>query len=119
MNYCGFKSPIRTPQTSNFGVARIDHDFSNSWHFNGTYHYYRLDNTVSDQWDVGDFFTNLGDKPGQYFAIRQKPQVPWLYTAGLTTNITPNLTNDFHLSYTRNWWAYESPSGETQQHSLF
>ncbi|MGH9823547.1 MAG: carboxypeptidase-like regulatory domain-containing protein, partial [Blastocatellia bacterium] len=109
LNYCGYKGSISTPQTSNFGVARIDHDFGAKWHFNGTYHYYKLTNTVSDQWDVGGFFP--GDVKGQYSAIRSKPQEPWIYTGGLTTDVSPTVTNDFHYSYTRNWWAYGSPSG--------
>src|SRR2546429_5163647 len=109
VNYCGYVGTIATPQTSNFGVARIDHDFAKNWHFNGTYHYYKLTNTVSDQWDIGGFFP--GDTKGQYAAIRQKPQNAWIYTAGLTTDIKPGLTNDFHFSYTRNWWAYLDPSG--------
>ncbi len=109
LNYCGYKGAISTPQTSNFGVARVDHDFAKGWHFNGTYHYYKLTNTVSDQWDVGGFFP--GDTKGQYSAIRSKPQNSWLYTAGLTKEIRPNLTNDFHFSFTRNWWAYADPSG--------
>ncbi|MGB6232528.1 MAG: carboxypeptidase-like regulatory domain-containing protein, partial [Candidatus Acidiferrales bacterium] len=109
LNYCGYKGSISTPQSSNFGVVRIDHDFAKSWHFNATYHYYKLNNTVSNQTDVGGFFP--GDTFGQYAAIRQKPQEPWLYTAGLTTNITSNVTNDFHYSFTRNYWAYGDPSG--------
>jgi hypothetical protein len=109
LNYCGYKGVIATPQSSNFGVARIDHDFAKGWHFNGTYHYYKLSNVVSDQWDVGGFFP--GDTKGQYAAIRQKPQNSWIYTFGLTKDIKPGLTNDFHFSYTRNWWAYGDPSG--------
>ena len=109
LNYCGYSGAISTPQSSNFGVARIDHDFAKNWHFNGTYHYYKLTHTVSDQWDIGGFFP--GDVKGQYSAIRSKPQVPWIYTAGLTTDISSSVTNDFHFSYTRNWWAYGSPSG--------
>jgi hypothetical protein len=109
INYCGYKGVISTPQSSNFGVMRIDHDFPQTWHFNATYHYYELQNTVNNQWDVGGFFP--GDTKGQYSAIRQKPQHPWLYTAGLTKDIKPGLTNDFHFSYTRNFWAYESPGG--------
>ena len=109
LNYCGYKGSISTPESSNFGVARIDHDFAKNWHFNGTYHYYKLNNNVSDQWDVGGFFP--GDTLGQYTAIRYKPQEPWIYTAGLTTDVTSNITNDVHFSYTRNYWAYEDPSG--------
>ena len=109
LNFCGYTGSIATPQSSNFGVARIDHDFPKGWHFNGTYHYYKLTNQVADQWDVGGFFP--GDTKGQYAAIRSKPQNTWIYTIGLTKDITPGVTNDFHFSYTRNWWAYADPSG--------
>jgi Carboxypeptidase regulatory-like domain len=109
LNFCGYTGSIATPQSSNFGVARIDHDFPKGWHFNGTYHYYKLTNTVLDQWDVGGFFP--GDTKGQYAAIRSKPQNSWIYTAGLTKDIKPGVTNDFHFSFTRNWWAYADPSG--------
>jgi hypothetical protein len=109
LNFCGYTGSIATPLSSNFGVMRIDHDFGKGWHFNGTYHYYKLKNTVSDQWDVGGFFP--GDTKGQYAAIRSKPQNTWLYTAGVTKDIRPGLTNDFHFSFTRNWWAYGDPSG--------
>lgn len=108
-NFCGYKGSIGTPQKSNFGIARIDHDFAKNEHFNATYHYYKLTHTVSDQWEIGNFF---GNNPGpNYLAIRQKPQNPWIYTAGLTTDVSSNVTNDFHFSYTRNWWAYLDPSG--------
>jgi len=109
LNYCGFQGTINIPETSNFNVFRIDHDFNSKWHFNGTYHYYKLKNTVADQWDIGGFFP--GDTPGKYSAIRQKPQDNWIYTAGITTDINANMTNTFNYSYTRNWWAYGDPSG--------
>jgi len=109
LNYCGYVGSIATPQSSNFGVVRVDHDFGKNWHFNATYHYYKLSNTVNGQWDIGGFFP--GDVKGQYAAIRQEPQSPWYYTGGLTTNVSSNVTNDFHYSFTRNWWAYGDPSG--------
>src|SRR5208282_4963482 len=109
LNYCGYKGTIATPQSSNFGVIRVDHDFAAKWHFNGTYHYYHLTKTVADQWDIGGFFP--GDTQGQYAAVRHKPQIPWLYTAGLTTEISSNVTNNVRFSFTRNFWAYEDPSG--------
>lgn len=109
LNYCDYKGTISTPQTSNFGVIRIDHDFSAKNQFNATYHYYNLQKTVSDQWDIGGFFP--GDTKGQYSAIRHKPQIPWLYTAGLTTEVSSNVTNNVRFSLTRNYWAYADPSG--------
>src|SRR5262249_16728892 len=43
-----------------------------------------------------------------------RPQVPWYLVAGLTTNITHNVTNDFHYSFLRNWWARESQGDPAQ-----
>jgi hypothetical protein len=108
-NYCGYKGGISTPTTSNFGVVRVDHDFAKNWHFNATYHIYKLNKASSGQWDIGGFFP--GDTKGTYAAVRSLPQRPWIYTAGMTTDISPTLTNDFHWSYTRNWWAYADPGG--------
>ena len=31
---------------------------------------------------------------------------PWYLVAGVTTNISTNVTNDFHYSFLRNWWAW-------------
>ena len=108
-NYAGYLGNIAIPESSNFGVVRLDHDFNAKWHFNATYHYYRFNNLTANQWDVGGFFP--GDTLGSYTATDPRPQIPWYYTAGLTTNITSNLTNDFHYSFTRNYWAYESNGG--------
>lgn len=108
-NYAGYLSSLAIPQTSNFGVMRVDHDFGSKWHFNGTYHYYRLVRTVGNQTDVGGVFP--GDTFGQYAATATRPQDSWFYTAGMTTNISATTTNEFHYSGTRNWWAYQSFGG--------
>jgi hypothetical protein len=108
-NYAGYTGNLAEPQTSNFGVLRVDHDFNSKWHFNATYHYYRLNRVTDNQVDVGGFFP--GDTFGDYASTANRPQIPWYYTAGLTTNVTSNLTNDFHYSMTRNYWAYESDGG--------
>jgi len=109
VNYGGYKGNLALPDDSNFGVGRIDHDFGQKWHFNGTYHYYHRIRTTSNQVDVGGFFP--GDKLGQYTATSTRPQNTWFYTAGMSTNISSTLTNDFHYSGTRNWWAYETDGG--------
>lgn len=108
-NYGGYSAPLALPQTSNFGVVRIDHDLGQKWHFNGTYHYYRLDRATSSQVDVGGVFP--GDAFGQFKSTSNRPQVPWYYTGSVTTNISSTMTNDFHYSGTRNWWAYQTNGG--------
>ena len=105
-NVGGFKANLGIPQNDNFGVFRLDHNFGEKFQFNATYHYYRLTRATHDQVDIGGFFT--GDKLGVPTSLANRPQVPWLYTAGLTTNITNNVTNDFHYSFLRNWWAWST-----------
>ena len=112
LNYCGYKGTISLPQTSNFGVVRLDHDFGPKWHFNATYHYYRLDRATTNQVDVGGFFP--GDTFGDYASTANRPQIPWYYTATMTTEISPTLSNDFHYSGTRNYWAYGTFGGVPQ-----
>ncbi|HET9743666.1 MAG TPA: carboxypeptidase-like regulatory domain-containing protein [Terriglobales bacterium] len=103
-NVGGFRANIGIPQNDNFGVLRLDHDFGQKFHFNATYHYYRLTRATEDQVDIGGFFP--GDKLGVPTSLSNRPQVPWLYTAGLTTNISSTITNDFHYSFLRNWWQW-------------
>jgi hypothetical protein len=105
-NIGGFKANLGIPQNDNFGVFRIDHDFGQKFRFNGTYHYYRLERATHDQVDIGGFFT--GDKLGTPTSLANRPQLPWYYTAGLTTVISSNVTNDFHYSFLRNWWAWST-----------
>ena len=38
----GIPANMSIPQTSNFGVARLDHDFGDKWHFMSSYRYYNL-----------------------------------------------------------------------------
>lgn len=108
-NFAGYLGTVLVPQTSNFGVVRLDHDFGSKWHFNGTYHYFHFVRATTNQVDVGGFFP--GDTQGQYSSVSNRPENTWFYTAGVTTNISSTLTNDFHYSGTRNWWAYESNGG--------
>lgn len=106
LNVQEFKANMPLVWNDNFGVVRLDHDFGPKWHFNSTYRYYKMQRATTNQVDIGGFFS--GDKLGVPSPASNRPQVPWYLTAGLTTNITPNLTNDFHWSYLRNHWARAS-----------
>jgi hypothetical protein len=112
VNEYGFVGNIALPQTSNFAVSRVDHDFGSKWHFNSTYHYYNLHRATNSQVDIGGAIT--GDQLGVATSLSNRPQQAWLYTAGLTTNITPNATNDFHYSFLRNYWAWDSDNAPPQ-----
>ena len=106
LNILAFRGNMLLPWDDNFGVARLDHDFGPKWHFYSTYRYYKMERATGNQIDIGGFFP--GDKLGVPTSISNRPQVPWYLTAGLTTNITNALTNDFHYSYLRNYWARAS-----------
>ena len=116
VNEIGFKSNMSVPQNDNFGVARLDHDFGPKWHFNTSYRYYKLTRATSSQIDIGGFFA--GNTQGQAASVSSRPQQPWYYVAGLTTNITSNFTNDFHYSYLRNFWSWGDSGGAPQLSSL-
>lgn len=115
LNTQGYRSSVSLPVTSNFGVARLDHDFGKKWHFMGSYRYYHFSNETTNQVDVGGVLS--GDTKGQYKSRILRPLVPSFYVAGLTTNFTPFLTNDFHYSYTRNFWLWNSALAPPQTFS--
>ncbi|HEU5452252.1 MAG TPA: carboxypeptidase-like regulatory domain-containing protein [Terriglobales bacterium] len=106
VNEVAYKANIALPSSDNFLVARLDHDFGSKWHFMSSYRYYHLTRAVTNQVDIGGFFP--GDTLGVPAATASRPSVPWFVTAGMTTNITPNTTNDFHWSLTRNFWQWGS-----------
>jgi Carboxypeptidase regulatory-like domain len=103
-NTQGFKGTVITPVKSDFGVARLDHDFTKNWHFMSSFRTYNFVRTPTVQTDIGGFFP--GDSLGTIAATASRPEKPWYLVAGITTNITPRLTNDFHFSYLRNYWSW-------------
>jgi hypothetical protein len=100
-----FTGNMQVPQSSNFGVARLDHDFGAKWHFMTSYRYYKLTRTTDSQYNIAG---------GTPVSLSERPQVPWFYVASLTTNITTNTTNDFHYSYLRNFWQWGSGGDNPQ-----
>jgi len=116
VNTIGYRANVGEPYTSNFAVARMDHDFGPKWHFNTSYRYYKLTRATTNQVDIGGFFS--GDTLGTPAALSIRPQQPWYFVAGLTTNITSNTTNDFHYSFLRNYWSWSNPGGVLQNSAL-
>lgn len=104
VNIQGFQGTLNLPLKSNFGVMRLDHDFSAKQHFTATYHYFNQFQATSDQVDIGGMIK--GDKLGVPASLSSDPVEPWFLTLGLTSNLTNNTTNDIHYSFTRNWWAW-------------
>lgn len=111
-NTQGYLSTIRAPLTTNNYVARIDHDFGDKWRFYGTFRQEHLNNLTTNQVDIGGALP--GDTLGQPAALANRPQVPSYYVAGLTTNITPTITNTFVFNYVRNFWQWGSSNAPAQ-----
>jgi hypothetical protein len=111
-NILGFRANVAIPQTSNFGVVRMDHDFGEKWQLTSSFRYFKLATATTDQVDIGGFFP--GDKLGVPASQSSDPQLPWYLVFGLTTKISSNTTNNIHYSYLRNWWQW-ARAGDTVQ----
>jgi hypothetical protein len=112
VNIIGYKANILTPQSSNFLATRMDHDFGAKWHLMMSYRYYSFTNLTSNQADIGGVLP--GDTLGVPKALTPRPQQPWYFVVGLTTNISSSLTNDFHYSYLRNFWQWKGANAPPQ-----
>ncbi|MGH9472371.1 MAG: carboxypeptidase regulatory-like domain-containing protein [Terriglobales bacterium] len=92
-----FKGQYLSTRKSNFAVARVDHDFGTKNHLSFTYHFFSENPISSAQIDIAG---------GHPVASTQRPQLPSMWTAELTSNLTSNVTNAFHYSYLRNFWQW-------------
>jgi hypothetical protein len=111
VNTIGYHANVALPQKSDFGVARVDHDFGAKWHFNASYRYFKLTKATNNQVDIGGV---LGGTLGNPVALANRPQDPWYLVTGVTTNISTSLTNDFHYSYLRNVWSWNDANAPAQ-----
>ncbi|MGA3186051.1 MAG: carboxypeptidase-like regulatory domain-containing protein [Bryobacteraceae bacterium] len=107
-NVEGYLSTIRAPLTSNNYVGRIDHDFNDKWRFYSTYRDQRLISLTTNQVDIGGAIGS--DKFGAPTALAPRNQIPDYFVTGLTTNISPTVTNTFVFNYIRNFWQWASDS---------
>jgi Carboxypeptidase regulatory-like domain len=115
-NIQGFSSNLALPTTSKFAVGRLDHDFSPKWHFMSSYRWFSLHSATDSQVDIGGFFS--GDTLGTPGSQANLPQQAFLWTAGLTTNISTNTTNDLHYSFLRNYWQWKRTGDPAQTATL-
>ncbi len=112
LNTQGYISAISLPQNSDFGVVRLDHDFGSKNHFTSSYRMYDFTQAVTSQVDIGGVLA--GDQAGTAVSHAIRPQKPWFWVAGLTTTISPTMTNDLHVSYLRNFWQWYTAGGPPQ-----
>jgi hypothetical protein len=90
LNTGSFFGVLPTPIRDDYGVARLDHNFSDKLQFNGSYTYYRHIATSSAQISIID---------GDLSSVRQPPNRASVTSASLTYQIKPNLLNTFRFGY--------------------
>lgn len=111
-NTQGYLTPLRLPLSSNFAVARIDHDFGPNWRFMASYRYSKFSQLTNNQVDIGGVLP--GDTFGVAAAKTEKPQTPSYMVFGLSGVITSHLINDFRFNYLRNAWEWASVGAPRQ-----
>jgi hypothetical protein len=106
LNTIGFSGFAKFPVNNYLGVLRMDHSFGSRLHWTATYRHYREDAGFLRQVDIGGILP--GDVNGVPKVLSSIPRQPRYLVTGLTANITPYLTNDFHVSWLRDWWEWVS-----------
>ena len=105
-NTQGYRSTLKEPQNSDFGVLRLDHNFGSRNRLMVSDRYYRYTQQTANQVDIGGALP--GDTFGQAAATAPRPQDANYIVAALTTTVTPNLTNDIHFDFLRNYWSWST-----------
>jgi len=111
-NTMGWIASVRSPLTQNNYVGRIDHAISDKWRFMTSYRYSKIINLTTNQYDIGGGLA--GDSFGNAVAKAPRPQIDGYLATGLTTNITPSITNDLRFSYLRQFWQWGDSGGPPQ-----
>jgi Carboxypeptidase regulatory-like domain len=99
LNYTGFRGVVSTPLDDDFGVFRLDHNFTDKWRFSGSYTYYRL---IEFGGTVQTSMIN-----GNLKALNPAPVRAAMATGQLTTLISPTLTNTFRFGWVRDWQNFQ------------
>ncbi|MBZ5617283.1 MAG: carboxypeptidase-like regulatory domain-containing protein [Acidobacteriia bacterium] len=100
LNTGAYLANIPTPIQTDYGVMRLDHNFSNKLTFNGSYTYFRSITTGSGDISIVN---------GQPQSVIQTPQRGLLISGALTWQIQPTLINVFRFGFVRD----NSPSAAT------
>lgn len=110
LNDTGFRGAVSTPLDTDYGVLRLDHNFSDKWRFSGSYTYWR-DITAGTQISI------LKGNPSD---VSSSPVRDVLVTGQLMTLISPSLTNTFRYGWSRYWQNFqvESPAVTAAQFNL-
>ncbi|HXE31611.1 MAG TPA: carboxypeptidase-like regulatory domain-containing protein [Terriglobales bacterium] len=106
LNTQGYQAQINLPQKNDSVAFRMDHNFGKNWQLMGSYRFYRAVAPTSSQADWGGVLP--GDTLGVPTATRNVPVQPRYLVFGLTGQLSPNVTNQTHFNFVRNWWAWET-----------
>jgi len=106
LNTIGFSAFGKLPTSSNLGLIRVDHSFGSRFQWTASYRHYTEDAGILRQADIGGILP--GDVLGVPAINSRIPRQPRYLVTGLTANFTPNLTNDVHVSWLRDWWEWIS-----------
>ena len=111
LNETGFRGTVSNPEDDDYGVLRLDHNFSDKWRFSGSYTYWRSIANPAPQISI------LNGKPS---SPSTSPVRSVVATGQLTTLISPTLTNTFRFGWVRNWQNFqvESPAVSAAQLNL-
>src|SRR5262249_21973130 len=82
LNFIGFTAPVAAPLSTNFGVARLDHNLNEKWQLTSTFRFAQGTDKSSDQLDIGGLLP--GDKKGVPIALANEPNQQRLVTLSLS-----------------------------------
>ncbi len=108
LNTTGYTAPLALPTSSNFGVVRVDHSFGSKWQAFASYRIYKEIADVNRQVDIGGLVA--GDVKGVPTPVATVPWQPRYLVLDLTGTLTPTITNEANVSYTREWWYWNTAS---------
>lgn len=92
LNTSGFFANIPTPQSTDYGVMRLDHVFNEKLSLNTSFTYYRVDQVGSNDISI------MNGKPASAITQPARDMVP---TAQLTWQISPTLVNVVRAGWVR------------------
>lgn len=98
LNTTGYTFNAPTPISQNLGVVRLDGTISEKWNAFATYHYAKTARVGTEQFSI------LNGSPSRSTA--EDPILPFVYTAEVTGQLSPNFTSVTHASYLRDWWGW-------------
>jgi hypothetical protein len=111
LNTVGYRGTVSTPEDTDFGVFRLDHNFTDKWRFSGSYTYYR---------DIENALGQISILNGQDSSPSSTPTRSAMVSGQLTTLISPSLTNTFNFGWVRDWVndIVENPEQSAAQFNL-